>query len=139
MAEASGEVLLVGGEDAVEVDEEDEAAVDLAHAGEVVELDAGPEGGRGLDVGVAELEDLGDRVGQDAEDGGLAVEAASTMRMQVRRETGVSGRPNLRERSTTGTTEPRRLMTPRTERGTEGTRVTGSYWRISLTCRMPTA
>jgi hypothetical protein len=30
-------------------------------------------------------------------------------------------------------------MTPRTERGVDGTRVVGSYCRISFTFRMPTA
>ena len=65
--------------------------------------------------------------------------ATSTMRMQVRVVTGVAASPSLTARSTTGTTLPRRLMTPRIEAGTEGTRVMISYWRISFTWRMPTA
>ena len=50
--------------------------------------------------------------------------SVSTMMTQVHRVTGLSGMPNFCARSTTGTTLPRRLMTPRTQRGVEGTLVT---------------
>ena len=61
------------------------------------------------------------------------------MRMQVSLVGAVSPSPNLAARSITGTTWPRRLMMPRTERGVDGTRVVSSYCRISFTFRIPTA
>ena len=44
--------------------------------------------------------------------------------MHVRRLTGTVGSPNFTARSTTGTTLPRRLMTPRMYGGVVGTLVT---------------
>src|SRR5689334_13521947 len=59
--------------------------------------------------------------------------------MQVVLATGVSSRPNFMARSTTGTTAPRKLMTPLTHLGVFGTVVTVSYSMISFTLRMPMA
>src|SRR5262245_7619394 len=58
--------------------------------------------------------------------------------MQLRRVTGLGVRPNFTARSTTGTTLPRRLITPRMKRGALGTVVTVSYSMISFACRIPT-
>ena len=55
------------------------------------------------------------------------------MMMQVRLVTALSGRRNLQARSTTGTTLPRRLITPRMKAGVEGTRVTTPCSMISRT------
>src|SRR5262245_6862290 len=63
----------------------------------------------------------------------------SVITMQVEREISEGGSPNFTARSSTGTTLPRRLMTPRTQPGVRGTRVTAPYWRISRTRRMPSA
>src|SRR5271154_330773 len=60
-------------------------------------------------------------------------DSTSTITMHVRLVTGLSGRPNLRARSTTATTLPRRLITPRTKAGVDGTRVTVSCSMISRT------
>ena len=65
--------------------------------------------------------------------------STSTTTMQVRLVTTLSGSPNFVVRSTTGTTRPRRLMTPRMLRGVVGTFVTVSYSRISRTRRIPIA
>src|SRR5215831_6552269 len=62
----------------------------------------------------------------------------STTTMQLRRVTGLGVRPNFTARSTTGTTLPRRLITPRMKRGALGTVVTVSYSMISFACRIPT-
>ncbi len=59
--------------------------------------------------------------------------------MHVRRLTGTVGSPSFTARSTTGTTLPRRLMTPRMYGGVVGTRVTMPYSMISLTLSTPTA
>ena len=59
--------------------------------------------------------------------------STSTMTTQVRLVTRVAARPNFTARSTTGTTLPRRLMTPRMHGGASGTRVTVSYSMISRT------
>src|SRR5215467_1948320 len=45
----------------------------------------------------------------------------------------LGGRPNLTARSTTGTTLPRRLVTPRIQDGVFGTAVTVVYSMISFT------
>src|SRR5688500_2304286 len=63
----------------------------------------------------------------------------SMMTMQVRRLTGTAGSPNFTARSITGTTLPRRLMTPRMYGGVVGTLVTMPYSMISLTLSTPTA
>src|SRR5215467_7717958 len=60
----------------------------------------------------------------------------STMMMQVVLLTGRCAKPNLTARSTTGTTFPRRLMTPRIHEGVFGTEVTVSYPIISFTRKM---
>src|SRR6201999_988069 len=65
--------------------------------------------------------------------------AASTMTTQVRLVTALDGRPKRASRSTTGTTAPRRLITPRTHGGIIGTSVTPWYSMISLMPRMPMA
>src|SRR6185295_8244676 len=65
--------------------------------------------------------------------------SASTITTQVRFVIAVGARPNCSARSTTGTTLPRRLITPRTAAGALGTRVIVSYSRISFTLRMPKA
>ncbi len=65
--------------------------------------------------------------------------SVSTTTMQVRRVTELAGNPNLTARSMTGTTLPRRFMTPRTHGGVAGTRVTASNSMISLTLRIPIA
>src|SRR5688500_1917544 len=64
---------------------------------------------------------------------------ASTSTMQVQRPGTLAGRPNFTARSTTGTTLPRRLITPRIHSGVRGTRVTAWYWMISRTRNTPTA
>src|SRR5262245_13689167 len=61
------------------------------------------------------------------------------MTMQVRRLTGTGGSPNFTARSITGTTLPRRLMTPRMYGGVVGTFVTMPYSMISFTLSTPTA
>src|SRR5208282_1037393 len=58
------------------------------------------------------------------------------MMMQENLEMPLAGRPNLTARSTTGTTRPRRLVTPRIQTGVLGTVVTASYSTISLTFTM---
>ncbi len=63
----------------------------------------------------------------------------STTTMHVRLVIAISGSPSFTARSTTGTTLPRRLMTPRMLGGVVGTFVTTSYSRISRTRRMPIA
>src|SRR5215510_11751368 len=63
----------------------------------------------------------------------------STMITHDRFVTVVGGRLNSIARSTTGTTAPRRLITPRTAGGAFGTRVIVSYSRISFTRRIPNA
>src|SRR5690242_2653761 len=63
----------------------------------------------------------------------------SMMTMQVRRLTGTAGSPNFTARSITGTTLPRRLMTPRMYGGVVGTFVTMPYSMISFTLSTPTA
>src|SRR5687768_12002412 len=63
----------------------------------------------------------------------------SSITMQLRGVMALSGKPNRSARSTTGTTRPRRLITPRTAGGIAGTRVRLSYSMISFTRRMSTA
>ena len=63
----------------------------------------------------------------------------STITMHVRSVTGLATRPNLNAKSTTGTTLPRRLMTPRIDGGVCGTLVSVPYGMISFTRRMPMA
>jgi hypothetical protein len=58
--------------------------------------------------------------------------------MQVRLVIGEAGRPILAAKSTTGTTLPRRFITPRMQAVVPGTRVTLSYSMISFTRRIPT-
>src|SRR6185503_20176162 len=65
--------------------------------------------------------------------------AASAITIPGRRSMSPRGRPNLIARSRTGTTWPRRLMTPRIQEGTPGTLVTLSSPMISRTWRMPRA
>src|SRR5574344_1852848 len=61
------------------------------------------------------------------------------MMMQVRRATLVDLPPKRQDRSMTGTTAPRRLITPRMKGGIMGISVTLPYSMISLTLRMATA
>src|SRR5471030_2003016 len=63
----------------------------------------------------------------------------STMTMQERLPMVLTPRPKRADRSSTGTTAPRRLMTPRTQSGIIGTVARLPYSMISLMCRMPTA
>src|SRR5579872_298837 len=56
--------------------------------------------------------------------------------MQENLEMLLAGNPNFTARSTTGTTWPRRLVTPRIQMGVLGTVVTASYSTISLTLAM---
>ena len=63
----------------------------------------------------------------------------STMRIDVRRPTCVGARPNLAEMSTTGTTRPRRLITPRMNDGIIGTVVRLRNSMISVTSRIGSA
>ena len=65
--------------------------------------------------------------------------SASTMTMHVRGVISPRGTPNFTARSTTGTTPPRRLKTPRIQGGVRGTRVTTPYSMISRTRRIPRA
>src|SRR5579859_2608439 len=65
--------------------------------------------------------------------------STSTMTTHVVRATLVSLMPNFAARSTTRTTLPRRLKTPRIQCGVRGTRVTVSYSRISFTRSTGTA
>src|SRR5579863_8303146 len=55
------------------------------------------------------------------------------MMMQENLEMLLNGNPNFAARSTTGTTRPRRLVTPRIQIGVFGTVVTVSYSTISVT------
>src|SRR5271170_2494798 len=55
------------------------------------------------------------------------------MMMQENLEISLAGIPNFTARSTTGTTLPRRLVTPRIQTGVLGTVVTASYSMISRT------
>ena len=66
-------------------------------------------------------------------------QGASTITMQVRRETSVVLPPKRADRSITGTTLPRRLITPRIKLGIIGISVRLPYSMISLTLRIPTA
>ena len=61
------------------------------------------------------------------------------MTTQVCPVMGVSRMPNFAARSTTGRTSPRRLSTPRIQRGVVGTFVIVPQRMISFTCRMPMA
>src|ERR1700676_5452398 len=54
-------------------------------------------------------------------------------------EMRLAGNPNFTARSTTGTTRPRRFVTPRIQIGVLGTVVTASYSMISLTFPIPIA
>ncbi len=65
--------------------------------------------------------------------------ATSTITTQVRFVVALDGRPKRACRSITGTTAPRRLITPRTHAGIIGTSVTPWYSMISLMLRMPIA
>src|ERR1700733_8856428 len=60
----------------------------------------------------------------------------SVMMMQENFEMPLAGNPNFTARSTTGTTLPRRLVTPRIHIGVLGTVVTDSYSTISVTFTM---
>src|SRR5580658_8478684 len=60
----------------------------------------------------------------------------SVMMMQENLEIALAGSPNFTARSTTGTTLPRRFVTPRIQIGVLGTVVTASYSTISLTFTM---
>src|SRR5580698_1917704 len=60
----------------------------------------------------------------------------SVMMMQENFVTRLDANPNFTARSTTGTTLPRRLVTPRIQVGVLGTVVTASYSTISLTFTM---
>jgi hypothetical protein len=60
------------------------------------------------------------------------------MTMQLRLPMVLCARPK-RAKSITGTTAPRRLITPRTQSGIMGTVARLPYSMISLMCRMPTA
>lgn len=59
--------------------------------------------------------------------------------MQLRLVMALGLRPKRADRSITGTTAPRRLITPRTHAGIIGTVARLPYSMISLMCRMPTA
>ncbi|MOA36330.1 hypothetical protein D3C78_1578450 [compost metagenome] len=65
--------------------------------------------------------------------------AASMITTQLRRLIAEFGRPKRADKSTTGTTAPRRLITPRTKAGIIGTTVRLPYSMISLMHRMPMA
>src|SRR5579862_6749541 len=58
------------------------------------------------------------------------------MMMQENLEILLEGNPNFTARSTTGTTLPRKFVTPRIQIGVFGTVVTASYSMISLTLTM---
>jgi hypothetical protein len=62
----------------------------------------------------------------------------STMTTQLRLLMLLGLRPKRADRSITGTTAPRRLITPRTQSGIIGTVARLPYSMISLMCRMPT-
>ena len=64
---------------------------------------------------------------------------ASKITMQVFLPTSAHARPKRACRSITGTTAPRRLITPRTKPGISGTVVSVPYWMISRTVRMSIA
>jgi hypothetical protein len=88
--------------------------------------DARAQHGHRLDLRAVGVEHLVDGVDQQADDqvgveqlvGGVALgpswAAASTTTMQLRRPTTAAGRPSRAARSITGTTAPRRFITPRT-------------------------
>src|SRR5580658_1264644 len=61
------------------------------------------------------------------------------MMMQENLEIPLAGNPNFTARSTTGTTLPRKFVTPRIHGGVLGTVVTHSYSMISLTFTMAIA
>jgi hypothetical protein len=67
--------------------------------------------------------------------GPTAVFTSTTM-MQVRSPYSMGGRPNLRRRSTTGITRPRRFMTPLKKDGAWGMAVMSSMPMISRTLRI---
>ena len=58
------------------------------------------------------------------------------MTMQVLLVTGVGGLPKRADKSITGTTAPRKLMTPRMHAGIIGTSVRLAYQMISLIAKM---
>src|SRR5512145_1392220 len=66
-------------------------------------------------------------------------EVTSRITVQVRRVTSVRARPKRMDRSMTGTTAPRRLMTPRMKEGMRGTSVRAVCWITSLMERMSMA
>src|SRR5208337_2529208 len=61
------------------------------------------------------------------------------MMMQENFDVPLAARPNFTARSTTGTTVPRRFVTPRIQTGVLGTVVIASYLTISFTFPMLTA
>ena len=116
------------------------SVVHLGHAGDEIHPDTAAELRRRFDVGSADGQHFVYRIHQNA-DVLLHVLAVQTSMIttQVRREIAVSLRPKRTARSITGTTAPRRFITPRMKAGISGTWVSVVYSRISLMARMPMA
>ncbi len=82
-----------------------------------VGADLGAEARRRFDLGGRDLQHFGHRIHHHADIVLVRPAVTSMMTMQVRRVTAVLCRPKRADRSTTGTTAPRRLITPRMKSG----------------------
>ena len=104
-----------------QIEQDDEVAIDLGHAVDEVGANAGAEAGCRLTLLLSIWRTALTESTTMPRTWLSVSDSTSRMTTQVRREISVRPRPNRALRSITGTTAPRRLITPRMKSGIIGT------------------